>query len=617
MENTPDTVITTALSDEAVKALKGVRQLIFAKYLWSAELLTAELERQCKGFGQSYLQDMQLAHTNALSELKKANENAFAIISPHASDIKPVDWKNIVGKLVSKKDKLAHTQALNAWVKALTEAINKTLGVSAAATAQKKAKHPSQEGYKALLEHHQHVGFAALILGDLKDIDPVIGDASCEMRCPFLLDMHDAVHAYLLDKKQVDPAKKLATEFRKIHANKKYESSVRESKDIETTGADFLALVHDLEKIINRIFKGAGKYLGLCVTMTRSCAWRFDEFGTPYHFRDATTFYCVDDGKGKGEGVDQKPKLKAELADLSCAYMMQMAETLASKAAKAYQDSERQTVEDMLAKVFSTCQARKGDIKLLPIYAAFRAIILNEFAAGRPINLIVRRIKKTNEFRYSLADARTLHYVPKDLTYKYSTTIEDHDRPCFTIDAFSVTGEAPNTGDLKTAPLFKEDSDEYFSYLQAGDLATMIQIYAAGHPPFAGDATMPDESDAESYQQHLHAASRKNSSVVPALGDLTRTGWDGSTFLLEGTCDKDTNLHAEYLACRKVALAYRLNEAQQVVKQGNTVTRTASAVCFAPEHVKVLSFNQAVAECEALKKKTADKTFPRTFALTD
>ncbi len=638
MENVSDTYVVGGLTDQEDTVLKTVRPLIF-QGAWTAAHLVEDLDKKFPGFGKSHSLKIQNAHASALVKLAHININntpIFPIINPLATGHVRVDpttvWTPSLKKL-SGAEKNLHNQARSKWIDLFTKDIYAAFNFSVAVQS-KKLSNILPDAYQLLLQHHQHVGFAALILGILNDIDPVIGDAGCEMRCPFLLDMHAAVQNYLVSKKKLDKAKELAQKF---HATFKLtpgtpdkeklnlEKDVRVVDDLEKYKTDpaFLTLVKELSTAIDKIFKDATKYLGLCVTLTRSCKWSIDDFGTPYYFREGHTLYCV---LGKDKSVlDYKPTLKKELAELSCAYMMHMAESLATKAATVHTEPDVQTVEDMLVTVFKECKAktRKDNLKegerheplpLLPIYAAFRAIILNELAVARPINLVVRRIKMAGNI-YTLSDARALHYVPQDSTYKYqpNPSKEEKSRPCFTIDSFSVIGTPPNTSDEEAAALFSEESDQYFTCLQTADLPTMIQIYASGHPPFAGSAEIPEGVDPEQYQQELHSRSRKYPEKVPSLGKLARTHWEASSFTLKNACDEDTNLYAEYAMCRLMALKYGLSTAQQVVKDDTKVKRIARAVCFAPEHVKVMTLKEAEDECTDRKKKTSGKEYPQEF----
>jgi hypothetical protein len=444
-------------------------------------------------------------------------------------------------KTYMKNVSIARQQWLQILPTKIVELIANTAGVEfgsvadQVAHAQAAKSEQGQKSLEALLVHHQHVAVASLILGELSEMDPVIADASCENRPPFVLDMHEIVQDYLNKNKEQSDASTLARQFEALHKGLDYEGNL--SLAIKPCPPAFLKLFTELGTVMATKFADAVEYLGLCVTMSKSCHWDYDEFGTPYDFRDKGNYYAYKGPDGKA--IDMKPDLKVRLGLLSCAYMKLIAKDLAANAPKA--GPGEQTVEDMLCEVFNSCNAFRyiegatrnrfgneadGRLPLLPIYDCFRVILMHEFAKKRPINVIVRRIRK-NDKAYTLDDARVIQYRvrgpgdpqagPSDpkillgdspVESAWIADLNPHDSisPCFTIDAFSICtfGSKPMYAfghDVDS--LFTLHSDHYYQKLANCDLFTLMQIYGAAHPPFQSNAIVP-KLDQRAYQQLLH-----------------------------------------------------------------------------------------------------------------
>jgi hypothetical protein len=289
---------------------------------------------------------------------------------------------------------------------------------------------------------------------------------------------------------------------------------------------------------------------------------------------------------------------------------------------------------------------------------------MHEFAKKRPINVIVRRIRK-NDKAYTLDDARVIQYRvrgpgdpqagPSDpkillgdspVESAWIADLNPHDSisPCFTIDAFSICtfGSKPMYAfghDVDS--LFTLHSDHYYQKLANCDLFTLMQIYGAAHPPFQSNAIVP-KLDQRAYQQLLHWDAIKVDpktwmdapliSTVPENATRTDTGGYLMPELMDST---QTNLFLEYQTFNGLAQRYLLETAQQIAKsttwewpEDQLITskenfftprswavRMDRAVCFQVEHVKIESFAEAQASCNALKQKTANKSYPAQFEI--
>lgn len=556
-----------------------------------------------------------------------------------------IDVKTQKAIFYSRIEKTERQEARKYWGDAVTAAIKGYLNPIDLAIA----KSMTPAAFHALMAWHIDLGICSLMMSNLDSIDPVIGDASCENRCPFLLDMHDLVHNYISQNKKTNQVKAACIAFRAtytlIEMDPKspkngtrylvdYEKKI-EDKDFPKSPAAFNKMADEIKAELNKAYANAVEYLGLCVSLTRSCTWRFDEFGTPFHFRDSESYYRV---KDKDSYVDMKPQMKARLGVLSCEYMCLLAKKL-SDAAEHNAIGDNQSVENMLLNVFNACRAFKPShprIPLGPIYSSFRLCMLNEYRAGRPINLLLRKIFIDKEGKYSLSDARVLHYIPENGTYLPTHQIDDQFKPVFTIDAFSVTTEDADDG---VNGLLSVDNDIYFSSLAACDMPWMIQVYASGHPAFAGDAHIDADPYAtnnpamgggekeppiklsllagNSLQYDLHKGSLKTPSILTLDYDRTTSHSD---FKLDGGYAYGTDLVAELEQGTFLARKFGLTDAQQVRRDPNNELRAIrinKPVDFAPEHVKLQSFNEAQARCNELKETTKNKTFPGAFVLRE
>jgi hypothetical protein len=154
----------------------------------------------------------------------------------------------------------------------------------------------------ALVKHHQQKALWLLITGDMSQFDPLIGDMSCEMRPPFLIDMYWKVQVYLKKENRLNDALAIAHEYQIAHQNDT--DSVKTPALAPLENQNHPEAFDDLfAELVNILGDVHTKLLGLCYALTVSNFHARDEFGSIFYFSCTSVF-----------AHDQLPMLRHELA---------------------------------------------------------------------------------------------------------------------------------------------------------------------------------------------------------------------------------------------------------------------------------------------------------------
>jgi hypothetical protein len=487
------------------------------------------------------------------------------------------------------------------------------------------------DAFTAMLQKHQRLAVNTLIKGDLSGIDPVIGDASCEMRPPFLLEALNLVRTAIGSSNR-DKALALVDAYEAAHEGDKPDTKAKTVADV-TGKAD----PTEYDVMFNAVAKGLGakrlRYLGLCHTLSVSCIWTREEFASPFYFRSTGTYQTTtpvaeerNDAKAR---VNREPALRVELAKLAMRHFVDMAHALphtdSRRAPVGKGPTERYWVEDQLveaAHFMTSCiRTPDGDLPLLAIYPQFRILLAHLFHSNIPIVVSVRRIElhttrpgterdpleiaeihdpaDTLTFHYALRDARALFFVPNKATghYQYlaKPSADDAAMPCLAIEAWS-TYHADSQG----SGLDSADHNEYFRALAKADLAWLVATYAAGHPAFAGNASDRTPVTAPVYGQVC--------MQLDQTFKCTRERCEGFNLNTHVSGDARPSLHREWLLATQMALARGLTKCQFVSQVGGRYERITRAVDFQIDHVKIMTLAQSAALCHQLRARHAGAT---------
>jgi hypothetical protein len=87
------------------------------------------------------------------------------------------------------------------------------------------------DAFSAILEKHQRKAVNCLIQHDLSQLDPVLGDASCEQRPSFLLDMYWKVQNHFNQRGRLQFVLKTVEGYDIAHKDDKEDTKVRILED--------------------------------------------------------------------------------------------------------------------------------------------------------------------------------------------------------------------------------------------------------------------------------------------------------------------------------------------------------------------------------------------------
>jgi hypothetical protein len=149
-----------------------------------------------------------------------------------------------------------------------------------------RCPYPETNAFDELLKRHQHEAVNRLIRGDFTDLDPSIGDMSCQMHALSLLNMYWTVQEYLNKEEKLQYVLAIVGKYNDAHRNDKNDKEVRTLADLENPDPshprEYDALFVELNEILgNDNLELLGLFYSLTVSNT---LWK-DEFGA--------TFYCL------------------------------------------------------------------------------------------------------------------------------------------------------------------------------------------------------------------------------------------------------------------------------------------------------------------------------------
>ena len=477
------------------------------------------------------------------------------------------------------------------------------------------------DAFLAMLEKHRRQAINCLIQCDSSQLDPVIGDASCEQRPSFLLDMYWKVQNHFNQKGKLQSALKAIKEYNMAHEGDKKDRKVRTREDVmgnKKHPQQYDALFAELQILLgdNHL-----QFLGLCYSLTVAGVWMFDEFGIGFCFRSKDT-YRTNTKEAEGENnpkllVNREPMLRHQLAKASVAYFTDLVQALpcsnADRAVVGSNPTKRQYIEDQLLEAVHWMRSRvkqqdphEDDIELVATYPQFRAVLLYEFNAGRPIIVMVRRIEITTAssgLTYSLGDARALYFEANKVegTYELSQITRNRkEEPCLTFDCWNTYPAGTSRTGLNAA-----DNTEYFEALSRCDLPWLILTYAAVHPPFTGKAKVKNPDYGPLYEEICGESSR--------TFDYSRERCSGFNLKMHTPNDERPTLLEEWRMATQVGLDHNLKDALPVSRgphHGRYYIRTDRPTDFLVHHVNMSSFEHAETHCNELRGRHAKLGLP-------
>lgn len=331
-----------------------------------------------------------------------------------------------------------------------------------------------------LRQKHLLEGVHALIAGDFDAIDPAIGDASCEMRPFFLLDLRERVlRALDVMGVRLPTALRLIAAYRARHADDPDETAIIAADDLTTDpeAAEDMALWRRLTGALSMPGDpvDAKVFLSLCRGYSLATSLQLDEFLLPVSSRMRRKHPLSADPWG----LEMLGRMTVDLMAWAAADIVRRRPTAATEAAAA-----------VLSKPRAFKDMEGARLPLLPIYEAMRTILAYECLAGRPLILSLIRLGRRwsgTEHQFDFMGASPMLLIPAtDGRYVTPGDLTPFMRqPGYVYRCFSVIDlDAPRVGLLDPALTMADVKRR----MAAGDVVAHLLAYAAVHPPFADGA---------------------------------------------------------------------------------------------------------------------------------
>ncbi|OAA40901.1 hypothetical protein ISF_09790 [Cordyceps fumosorosea ARSEF 2679] len=470
--------------------------------------------------------------------------------------------------------------------------------------------------YSDILTAHQREALDRLICGDMHDLDPCIGDVSCQMRVPFILDAYWKVHSRLRERGLLDCI------YEAIKQPNGGQQAARHNVD-GTVEGQLAALrawrqyddtVTDIRQLLG---EKTIELLGLCYSLTFSNALSYDEFGTCFYFVYLGSFGPPShhhDSHRKLGPDNQLPILRQKLASGIVAYFHDVVGRLVAASTHTTREVKQgdfincieQQLYEAVHRLSSRIEQQYPHADSIPLVACqpqMRVVLLHEFACKRPMVVTVRRLKIVNcsvkGLIYTLSDTRCLYYTPSEETgvFELVNSVDNKFRniPCLSFNCWSTYLDSqPGRG------LDSSSDAEYFHALAQSDISWLIVAYSNVHPPFASKSDANGDDLRSTYANICGAEVRSF--------DYTRERCHGFDLQRQRLEEKRPTLYEELVMA--VDLGQRHNFANaRLLPMGarfrNCYVRIGHAVDFAVEHVNVSTLGRAESFCMSLRSRHA------------
>ena len=389
--------------------------------------------------------------------------------------------------------------------------------------------------------------FRAVAEGNFRQLDPVTGDASCQMRVPFMLDAMDVLAAS--DPKPASLTSGFSLAF---------------GPDFNTLPPDVGSRKGSLPKSGSMAEHYFSMFYPLSVIRCRA--------------DDSLRFLIDDEPEGSTYSYGEVNRWKSATAQYSVDYMRKLAGVQAARAA------EGAPVIGQISRVLEEAriELNKGGYRqpVLPIFTAQYFLAQNEHLHGRPLVLALTRIGYDGE-------GRQFHFGTSVRMYKPNRADD------FSEKKFELVRAAPDPGEAKRGvtvvhafnmfaldPAEREryeasagfESDERFfnspenTEFDSGfgrcDLNHLLRMWGAAHPPASSASVAQGFKPGETrdYVETKHGANRSGRAVP----EYTLVG---QASLFGG---QQANLADEYFAYKKMADRYGVTGVRYATEAGTS-----------------------------------------------
>lgn len=407
-----------------------------------------------------------------------------------------------------------------------------------------------------------------LILGDVHFLDPVIADASCELRPPFILTAYRIVQGCVINNLGgLDQCKALIHLFYQNHNLDVWEerniTSVLEVMGATTDSYDYIRMVRHILQALRQVQDYYPDFLYLCKAMTRARYVTRDQFGIEVDDGERDCIFSINNDRAK----------RARLAEYTVRFIRETALALSNN--PPFQGCDGIT---SVLPVLNTCNVgmmqKSAILPLLPIYSSEKISLAKCCMEGWPIVLRFSRVQylqNTNDYR--LLGTAVLIYIPNNdhssyhLAGTYNGSIDggewlDGDQniltsmPSICVSAFSIcssVGQLENDIDFRS-----EDFTVYLNALKQCDIVHLISLCSANHPPFPIQAGTRQGNNVQQFQHgqdHVYQWNTLYGSQPPQF-DETNT----QLTLRSPYNFMNTPIIGEHLEIFRLANRYRLDD---------------------------------------------------------
>lgn len=354
---------------------------------------------------------------------------------------------------------------------------------------------------------HLHGGINELILNNLQNLDPTIGDASCEMRVPLVIDMRK-----LYEGIAEDDDVPLVNAYIAAHARDRVDTQVR-------TFADAKGGEHDpaYDILVKRVVEALGErdtdLLRLCYSFTMSSVMSKDECGNLFSNRSKAAMVVAGDvalhSAAQKDLIKLEPMLRSALATDAVASFLEKFETI-PRHEQLVGNFKQHFIENQLSRALQTMrshipykfeyagQVEQEEVPLLPIFNQMLAIFYMVFNDNggiltrarledmAPLHSSVGKMLYTDRF----AGAYFLLWKPNHGTGRFEVVDirpEDEDVSCLVLDGWTKFLAGSNGKGLDASNL-----EEHRAAFKLLNIIWAGTVYAAGHPDYSNNAVDKD-----------------------------------------------------------------------------------------------------------------------------
>jgi hypothetical protein len=478
---------------------------------------------------------------------------------------------------------------------------------------------------------------ADLILGRAEHLDPVTGDAACQLRAPFIVDARLETMNFLeAEKVDVPQLAEWVREFCAANGLNKMTGALPPVQTLRLRWQpERPELNHIFSKLLGHLQNTAGKggkidttsFLALAKALTLTQDAEVDAFGLPVA-RHTSIIY---------RDSRELDKRKTGLASLTRDYILNMTELLASSPNEV-NPALAPMLQASLQKSEAYLPLGKGQkLPCLPMYSGLRTVLLYEEMQGRPLVIYLKRlgfqkdpgfqkvkgIPRLNspfaaldqETRHSLIGAEVFYLLPRaGGGFELADQPDDlaANRPALCIDAWSMIdldNPAPKVATTKAeSDLYSPDYQTYRAAFLKSNILGLILAAAAAHAPLPTVARSPEHPEGWSdcgraYNlQLLRDASAGGDKALPSEPAAIEKILAGGKLAPVSLAEEYEQL-LDYLQSRD---QFELIYSQPETAKGLSTKlfdhrRIKRNVPFTPIHIHASTFAAKQSECRALE----------------